>query len=435
MPTDMLTRAGLILVVVGTSAFAQNRELMPIQLQHSAEARWAKKPVLARRVLDDKSDTNTWRYSGTANFSYRADSTRSLRVDMRMFVDSPAATRNRLSSVNLRRVFPNEDWSGYNRLVVWIKADFNQVPRPADGSGFPVIPFQFVLHSEGKDTTPDRYGREGIHYYSVMKPGRWEPVYWEIDPLPRDRVSSLEIGYWVNKMLAHPNDRISFEIGDIELHKVELDQHTGWMVGPGRIAVSNSYQAGITKTGIANALNARDFQLVELRDSTMSAAQGRVVLTSRMRNDRSRLGDFQRHDLSSYDKPGTYVLRAGAATSRQFRIAPPRDAWRETLLATLNFFYGNRCGYHVPGVHNEDHKDWFATHGDQRISMSGGWHDAGDLSQGLINTGEATYAMFALAERLGASDPLHARMIEEAKWGLDWVTRVRFPGGYRVYFA
>jgi len=70
--------------------------------------------------------------------------------------------------------------------------------------------------------------------------------------------------------------------------------------------------------------------------------------------------------------------------------------------------------------------------------MNGGWHDAGDLSQGLVNTGEATYAMFALAERLQArgEDPaLLERLLEEARWGLDWVLRVRFPGGYRIGFA
>lgn len=411
----------------------QPRELMPIPIENSAEAGWAKKPVLARRMLDDKRDTSAWRYSGTAAFTFRADSTRSLRVDMQMFSDAPAPTRNRLSSVNLRRVFPTEDWSDYNRLVVWIKADYNVVPRPADGSGFPVIPFQFVLHSEGKDTTPDRYYREGIHYYSVMKPGVWQPVYWEIDPLPRDRVSSLEIGYWVNKMLAAPNDRVSFEIGDIELQKVAPDVHTGWSVGPGRIALSNTgYQLGTTKSAIASGLRARDFQLLQ---------NGSPVFTGRVANTKTRLGNFQLLDFSSYNKRGTYTLRIGSVTTRPFVIAPPADAWTESLLATLNFFYGNRCGYHVPGVHNEDHKDWFATLGDQKVSMSGGWHDAGDLSQGIINTGEATYAMFDLADRLsarrndGSDDRLRVRLLEEARWGLDWVMRVRLPGGYKAYFS
>src|SRR5690349_18538288 len=168
-----------IVLAIGLAfpALAQEpRELMRIPLANSAEAAWAEKPVFARRMLDDKSDTSAWRYSGTAAFTFRSDSTRSLRVDMQMFTTTPAPTRNRLSSVNLRRVFPNEDWSGYNRLLIWIKPEFNTVPRPADGSGLPVVPLQFVLHSEGKDTTPDRYGREGIHYVSFMRPGTWQPV-------------------------------------------------------------------------------------------------------------------------------------------------------------------------------------------------------------------------------------------------------------------
>ena len=426
----------MLLVVFGGSAVAQNRELTPIPLQHSAEAAWAKKAVLARRMVDDKSDTSGWRRSGTAAFTFRADSMKSLRVDMRMFVDSPAPTRNRLSSANLRRVFPNEDWSGYNRLLVWIKADFNQVPRPADGSGFPVIPFQLVLHSEGRDTVPDRYGREGIHYYSIMKPGQWEPVYWEIDPLARDRVSSLEIGYWVNKMLAHPNDRVSFEIGDIELQRVEPDVHTGWSVGTGRIAVSHiGYQAHASKTAIATGLTARDFMVIGSAEGGF-AGEGAVYLTQPIRTQRTRLGEFQLLDFSSVKRPGFYRIIAGNVVSRPFRIDEPDVAWMGTAWATLNFFYGNRCGFHVPGVHNEDHKDWFATLGDQKVSMSGGWHDAGDLSQGIINTGEATYAMFELAERVrGRSTPLYDRLIEEAKWGLDWVMRVRFPGGYKMYFS
>jgi hypothetical protein len=46
--------------------------------------------------------------------------------------------------------------------------------------------------------------------------------------------------------------------------------------------------------------------------------------------------------------------------------------------------------------------------------------------------------MFALAEKLkstGRNPDVTARLIEEAKWGLDWVLRVRFDGGYRIGFA
>ena len=65
-------------------------------------------------------------------------------------------------------------------------------------------------------------------------------------------------------------------------------------------------------------------------------------------------------------------------------------------------------------------------------------YPASSLDRGGEKRGEATSAMFALAERLQArgEDPeLLARLLEEAKWGLDWVLKVRFPGGYRIGFA
>jgi hypothetical protein len=165
-------------------------------------------------------------------------------------------------------------------------------------------------------------------------------------------------------------------------------------------------------------------------------AAGDVVLRRPVTSVRSRLGDFRTMDFSEVRQPGTYIVRAGAIETHPFRIGD--DVWERTVWEALNFFYGQRCGFAVPGSHDIDHLDWFAAHGDERVVLNGGWHDAGDLSQGVINNGEATYAMFALAERLRArgGDPtLVARLIEEAKWGLEWVMRVRFEGGYRIAFA
>ncbi|MGH9889045.1 MAG: glycoside hydrolase family 9 protein, partial [bacterium] len=295
-----------------------------------------------------------------------------------------------------------------------------------------MLPLQIVLHSDGAEKVPDKYYREGIHYVTLAG-GDWQQVVWEIDPLARDRVTSIEIGYWVNKMLAAPTDRVAFEIGRLELQRVEPDQHTGWAVGAGKIAFSHSgYQTGSTKTAVASDITASYFELVRVTNNAL----GEVVLRKPVAAASSRLGAFQQLDFSEVNAPGSYVVRAGGTTSRPFRIGD--DVWKESIWKALNFFYGERCGFAVPGSHGVDHLDCFATHGDQRVTMSGGWHDAGDLSQGVINTGEATYSMFALAERLrvrGDDPALVARLIEEAKWGLDWVMRVRFDGGYRMAFA
>ena len=417
----------LCMITAMPAAGQQPRALMPIDFANSAEARWLSKPVHASRTLDDMTSAASWTFSGTGTLTLpstpRMGDMRVLRVDMQMFTDSPAPTRNRLSSVNLRREFGGEDWSGFNRISMWIRPRF---------SGTPALPLQIVLHNDGVEKVPDVYGREGIHYVTLENDA-WQQVVWEIEPLARDRVTMLEFGYWLNRMLAAPEHHVSFEIGRLELQRVDPDHHTGWIVAPGRIAFSHTgYQTGTTKSALGAGLSASSFQLVRVSNSALGA----IALQKSVRTVTTGHGTFQEMDFSEIDEPGTYVLRVGDLSSRPFSIGD--DVWKQTIWSTLNFLYGNRCGHDVPGSHEVDHLDWFATHGDQRIVMSGGWHDAGDLSQGLINTGEATYALFALAETLkqrGDDPALLARVLEEARWGLDWVLRVRFPGGYRMGFA
>lgn len=474
MATHRTPSAALLAVLVVTSAGApltaqSPRPLLPIDFTRSAEYGWLQKPVHTSRVLDDMTRPDTWRMTGTGTLTFpaepRLDGMRVLRVDMQMFTDAPAPTRNGLSSINLRRAFDGEDWTAYNRISLWMRAD---------QAGFPMLPLQLVLHNEGAERVPDKYYREGIHYVTLAGDG-WHQVVWEIEPLARDRVTLLEIGYWVNKMLAAPGDRVAFELGRLELQKVDADVHTGWSPGPDKVAYSHAgYLPGLSKTAVAAAgpgpggtgaegrptAGGRRAAGAEGRsaggtsgDSARGAstpspparfsllrvdddALGEVVLEKPVRTMRTRLGEFQEMDFSEVTVPGTYVLRSGERTTRPFRIGA--DAWESTIGQVLNFFYGNRCGFDVPGSHGVDHLDWFATLGEERITMSGGWHDAGDLSQGVINTGEATYAMLALAERLRAlngDSALVARILEEATWGLDWVMRVRFPGGYRIGFA
>jgi len=400
---------------------------MPIDFTRSAEFAWLQKPVIASRTLDDMTQPASWRFTGTGRISFSPIAAlggrRALRVDMDMFRDKPAPTRNGLSSANLQRPFAGEDWRAFNRISMWIRPDV---------AGFPMLPLQIVLHNDGATKVPDAYYREGIHYVTLSN-GTWQHVVWEIEPLARDRVTAIEIGYWVNKMLAAPGDRVAFEIAQLELQRVDPDHHTGWNVAPGRISYSHTgYQTGSSKNALADGLAASEFELVRVDGNAL----GDVVLRKPIERVRTRLGDFQRLDFSDVNAQGSYVLRVGSTTTRPFRIA--RDVWTGTIWEALNSFYGERCGFDVPGSHGVDHLDWFATHGEQRLTMSGGWHDAGDLSQGVINTGEATYSMFALAERLGASgrdSALVNRLLEEAKWGLDWVMRVRFEGGYRIGFA
>ncbi len=424
-----MIRLTLVACVATIPAIALSQSaspLMPIDLANSAEAAWLNKPVLASRTLDDMSDTTTWRFQGTAKLTQigRDNSLGhpAFRVTMDMFTDKPAPTRNRLSSVNLRRNFDNEDWRGFNRISMWIKPDV---------AGFPMLPLQIVFHNDGAVKVPDVYYREGIHYVSLEN-GKWTNVVWEIEPLDRDKVTAIEIGYWVNKMLASPSDRVAFDIARVELQRVEPDHYAGWNVAPGKIAFSHSgYVTSARKSAVTSNISAKEFKLI-----SVDGPAPQTILSKPTRSLETRLGRFQELDFSEVQRPGTYILEAGGVRTREFRIDD--RVWNGTIWKTLNFFYGERCGIHIPGVHDHDHNDWFATLGADSIAMNGGWHDAGDLSQGLINTGEGTYAMFSLAESLakqGADTALVRRLVDEARWGLHWVLKVRFPGGYRMGFA
>ena len=427
-PTSACVRIALLCGCLPLIAAAQAPAMpMPIPFQNSAEFDWLNKKVDDSRLLDDMSDPKAWTTQGQAAFKWLPASgpqgMRSLRVDMQMFRESPAPTRNHLAAVNLRRPIGNEDWTRYNRISLWVRPEL---------SGFPMLPIEIVLHNDGAVKVPDVYHREGIHYVTLQD-RKWQHVVWEIAPLARDKVTSFEIGYWVNKQITDPGDQVAFEIAKLELERVDPDHYEGWNVAPGKISFSHTgYQTGSSKTALASNLGARDFQLIRLDNNAL----GEVALSKPVRIRKTRLGEFQEMDFSEIRAPGRYVIQAGGARTRPFDIGD--NVWSGTVWKAINFFFGERCGFAVPGSHDVCHRDWQATLGDQRIVMNGGWHDAGDLSQGLVNTGEATYAMLALAERMqnrGDDPVLLKRLLEEAKWGLEWILKVRFEGGYRIGFA
>ena len=65
--------------------------------------------------------------------------------------------------------------------------------------------------------------------------------------------------------------------------------------------------------------------------------------------------------------------------------------------------------------------------------VNGGYHDAGDLSA-TGHTPAMAYALLSLADSLkrqGEDPVLTARLLEEARWGLNWVLKTRFGDGYR----
>jgi hypothetical protein len=135
--------------------------------------------------------------------------------------------------------------------------------------------------------------------------------------------------------------------------------------------------------------------------------------------------DKAEYQLEVY-RNGVQVL-----SSQPFLIGP--KFYQQLARNTLSYFFAERCGYHVPGVHAACHTD-DALYSDcspftGRKDVAGGWHDAGDYSKYSDLYGMAPPVMADLWHYLhpswythpdtGLPDPL-----DEAVWGTELLLKM-----------
>ena len=400
---------------------------MVARYEDGAEYRWLHKKVLDSRLLDDMENLSSWSFAGAGEMTLvevrarepwtMTDDTAPNRV-LRIHSTSNIAQvdgSGEWEDLVATRKFAGEDWGKFNRISLWVYPDV---------VGAPAISCSLVLHNDGVHKLPDHYN-EGRHESIILKNHTWNQIVWEIAPLDRDRVTALEFAYSLPKKLPDPGDRTSLDVAHLELQSVVTDHVEGWDVGSGRIAFSHSgYATGSSKSAIASDLAASQFSLIDQQT-------GQTVLTKAIQQVTTDLGEYQVLDFSEIRQSGSYAIRAGDTLTRPFRIG--EDAWKSSIWKAINFMYSERCGTEIPGIHGRCHQDIYTSHGDQRIVVNGGYHDAGDLSA-TGHTPAMAYAAFSLAESLkrqGEDPALADRLLEEARWGLNWVLKTRFGDGYR----
>jgi hypothetical protein len=418
------------------------RKPMEAEFKDSAAYRWLNKKVYDKRSLDDMEHLDNWRSftsSGVQVVDARkvittADSSssvatielskqfvhegsQSLLMTTPTRLNGPAPLNGRgWGRSGIRRMFDGEDWTKYNRISIWIYPDL---------PGFYTTALDAQLYNDGKEKLPAIFGQEGQTSW-VLKNHQWNHVVWEISNVARDKVTSFEISYGLSGSYPGEADKIRFYFDQLDLEKVDPDKTEGWDVWKGRIAYPHTgYQTGAQKSAIISDIDAKTFKLVDQDNH-------QVVLSKPVGNVSSSIGKFQVMDFSEIRKPGNYVLSAGGVVTKPFRIGD--DVYERTVWKALNFFYAERCGIAIPGIHGNEHNDWVCTHGNRKIVTNGGWHDAGDLSQSFEGTEEITAALFSMAEKLrerNSNPDLYNRVLEEAKWGLDWILKNNFGDGYR----
>ena len=379
----------------------------------SVEARLLRKRVLDGRPLWDGRDMSRWTRTGVGEIAHAGDALR---------ITAPARTEpteqmphyTGYTSLNAALLLDGEDWRGFNRVVCHVKPlceGFHQ-------------PFLMVnLRNDGEQKIPDEYHREGFHVINLRNHQDNECV-WEFPDMPRDKVTELSFSLNCHGTERFAAEDFVFDISDIRLERVEdPDVSLGWQGNTGTISFSTTgYWLHGAKIAIAQQTQGQ-FELI--REDGTVAHRGE---SQPLENEK---GSFGILDFSAFREPGRYRLKLGGYTTESFTIeAKPMEeaAWK-----ALNFLYAERCGYPVGGGHSSCHHDITATHDGHTITYCGGWHDAGDVSQQTLQSAEVVQALLELAEAVGDDMLLRRRLIEEARWGLDFVLRMRFGDGYRAF--
>ncbi len=173
----------------------------------------------------------------------------------------------------------------------------------------------------------------------------------------------------------------------------------------------------------------------------VNALTGKTEATLSTVRDTGKFGPMEstcRLDFSSFEKPGSYYLKAGNAVSPTFPINV--NVYNGTADFALNYMRQQRCGYN-PFLQDTCHQHdgyivYHPTKTGQRLDVRGGWHDAGDYLQYTTTSANAMYQMMLAYEAnpeafgdyydaagLRSSNGI-PDIIDEIKWGLDWLDRM-----------
>ena len=168
---------------------------------------------------------------------------------------------------------------------------------------------------------------------------------------------------------------------------------------------------------------------------------GSVVYKGKAGDAYGAYGPFRqtyRLNFSAFTKPGSYFLRAGTATSPEFRVA--EDVYKGSADFAMKYMRQQRSGYNPylkDSCHTDDGYTMYGPMPDTtHIDVSGGWHDATDYLQYSMTSANATYHLLAayrdfpksfadehLANGLPGNNQV-ADVFDEARWGLDWLLKM-----------
>lgn len=311
----------------------------------------------------------------------------------------------------------SENWEKYNRIV------FNIYPA-CEGARIVNLNVNF---ENANTTLKEGLNRQsGSHLINLTNYSD-NTCFLDLSEYQRDKVKRIGFSVSIKGKDRTTGDNCSYFIKNIELQQIENPETiSGWVPGKNKIIYSTSgYLSRDKKTAIINIEKHNNtFELIDTQNN-------KTAFNGKIKKQKTSTGEFDVLDFSDFNQSGTYSLKVGDYTTPPFQIG--KRIWENSLWRVLNFIFCQRCGYPVPGKHGTCHLDLCSKHDGKMISYAGGWHDAGDLSQQTLQTGDVTFALLeSYNTQKNKNELLATRMLEEAEWGLEFILRNRYGDGYRA---
>ena len=402
---------------------------LPVDESNSYEGIGLKKKVLEKQTLSVAGNYSNWSHSGYGKISFSNEKSSSGKDALKMEFPTSTGKRARGSAddpdyatygnCSAKLNVGGQDWEKYNRIV------FDIFP---DCKGGRVVNIDFNIENKAEKTKAG-YNRQSGGHLIQLRNREWNTCFLDIDEYQRDNISQIGLSLSLKGKDNAVGDSVIYYIDNFELQLIDNPEIvSGWQPGKNRIVYSSSgYLAKGPKTAILNLDKNQlvsDFKLID-------AQNNKAVYSGKIAEVATTTGTYQVADFSGFTASGDYRLKVGEIVTPAFRI--DTEIWEPSLWRTMNFVFGQRCGYAVPGIHGQCHGDLFSQHNGQRISYAGGWHDAGDLSQQTLQTGDVAFNFLEAYNQYKTKNPvLAARMLEEARWGLDFILKNRYGDGYRA---
>lgn len=396
----------------------------PLTLDYSKsfESFGLTKKVLLSEMLCDMESMNGWSHKGFGGVRLTSDRSINGKNSLRLvsqaknptFLGWGVGMGTSLASYDVG----GKNWEKYNRIHLYIYPHCE---------GARSIYLNLYVENDGKIKVPDPYGREGIHEINLIN-NQWNECFVEITELARDKVTKLSFGIEVFGRERTMGDSLKFDIDAVSLQTVENPEVvSGWMPAENRIIFSTSgYGINSEKTAITRVKNHNGkFQLID------NVSNG-VVYEGKIAPKKTSLGNFETIDFSDFKKEGQYKIRVGDVVTQPFYIN--RKVWENSAWRVLNFIFCERCGYAIPGRHGACHSDLHAIYNGKIFPFNGGWHDAADMSQQVMQSAEIVFSLLEMANKAKENNnmQLYLRLQEEAEFGLDCILKGRLGEGYRA---